>query len=63
MIISDEQLIAFLERRIWSVETWLDDHGPRSKRPWPDHIVEAKRDHLLHYRALVARIGAREQAV
>lgn len=37
-------MIAWLDRRTASANTWLDDHGPRSKRPRPSHEIEAKQE-------------------
>lgn len=37
-------MIAWIDRSISSKLTWLDDHGPRSKRPRPSHEIEAKQE-------------------
>lgn len=36
------EMIAWLDRRIASAMTWMDDHGKGSKRARPDHEIEAK---------------------
>ncbi|MGO7686246.1 hypothetical protein ACC696_16505 [Rhizobium ruizarguesonis] len=36
------EMIAWLDRRIASAMTWLDDHGKGSKRPRPQHEIETK---------------------
>jgi hypothetical protein len=36
------EMIAWLDRRIASAMTWLDDHGKGSKKPRPDHEIETK---------------------
>lgn len=35
-------MVSWLDRRIASAMTWLEDHGRSSKRPRPDHEIEAK---------------------
>jgi len=36
------EMIAWLDRRIASAMTWMDEHGKGSKRARPDHEIEAK---------------------
>ncbi|GCA53188.1 hypothetical protein KGO5_05656 [Sinorhizobium sp. KGO-5] len=36
------EMIAWLDRRIASVQTWLDDHGRHSKKPRPEMEIEIK---------------------
>ena len=36
------EMISWLDRRIASAETWLEDHGKNSKRPRPDIEIETK---------------------
>jgi hypothetical protein len=54
------ELADWAERRIWATQTWLADHGPSNKRPWPEHIIEQKQRNLTMYRAVIA--FARAQA-
>lgn len=35
-------MVAWIDRRIASAMTWLEDHGRSAKRPRPDHEIEAK---------------------
>jgi hypothetical protein len=35
-------MILWLDRRIASAMTWLDDHGRESKKPRPETDIEAK---------------------
>lgn len=35
-------MVAWIDRRIASAMTWIEDHGRSSKRPRPDHEIEAK---------------------
>lgn len=42
-------MLAWLDGRIASVATWLADHGPGTKRPWPASDIEAKRINLERY--------------
>ena len=36
-----QDMIAWLDRRINSAMTWLDDHGRTSKRPRPENEIDA----------------------
>ncbi|MGQ3213802.1 MAG: hypothetical protein ACT6U0_19980 [Shinella sp.] len=36
------EMIAWLDRRIASAKTWLDDHGRGSKKPRPELEIETK---------------------
>lgn len=36
------EMVAWIDRRIASAMTWLEDHGRSAKRPRPDHEIEAK---------------------
>lgn len=33
--------------------TWLEQHGPGSKRPWPDHVCDAKRRDIAMLDAVI----------
>lgn len=61
-----QEMIAWLDRRIASAETWLDDHGKRSKRPRPDHEIEAKEYDVARFEeikgAYLKALQKREQA-
>lgn len=35
-------MILWLDRRIASAMTWLDDHGRESRKPRPAHEIETK---------------------
>lgn len=37
-----QDMIAWLDRRITSANTWLEDHGRHSRKPRPEHEIEAK---------------------
>lgn len=39
-----QAMINWLDRRISSALTWLEDHGRHSKRPRPDHDIETKEE-------------------
>ncbi|ASP63374.1 hypothetical protein [Sinorhizobium meliloti] len=36
------EMVAWLDRRIASAQTWLADHGRRSKKPRPEMEIETK---------------------
>jgi hypothetical protein len=35
-------MLTWIDRRISSAMTWLDDHGRESRKPRPDHEIETK---------------------
>ncbi|MBX5206713.1 hypothetical protein [Rhizobium sp. NZLR11] len=39
-----QEMLQWLDRRIASAMTWLDDHGSTSRKPRPDHEIETKLD-------------------
>jgi hypothetical protein len=47
-----EIMLAWLDGRIASVETWLNDHGPGTKRPWPESDILNKRTNLERYQEI-----------
>lgn len=61
-----QEMISWLDRRIASAKTWLDQHGRFSKKPRPDHEIETKLDDvakLEEIKAAYVRASAkREQA-
>ncbi len=60
------EMIAWLDRRIASAMTWLDDHGKGSKKPRPDHEIETKEYDIARFEeikaAYVNALAKREQA-
>lgn len=42
MITDPADMIAWLDRRIASAMTWLDDHGHGSKKPRPENEIATK---------------------
>lgn len=60
------EMIAWLDRRIASAMTWLDDHGKGSKRPRPQHEIETKEYDIARFEeikaAYVKALAKREQA-
>lgn len=47
-----QTMISWMDGRIASAETWLLDHGRESKRPWPEHIIEAKENDIAMFTEL-----------
>lgn len=43
---SYEEMASEADKYIHELETWMKDHGPSSKRPWPDHNIANKRRRL-----------------
>lgn len=39
-------MAAEADKYVHELETWMEDHGPGSKRPWPDHNIANKRRRL-----------------
>ncbi|MGO4196874.1 hypothetical protein AB4Z13_16075 [Rhizobium sp. YAF28] len=48
------EMIAWLDRRIASAMTWLDDHGKGSKRPRPQHEIETKEYDIARFEEIKA---------
>jgi len=48
------EMIAWLDRRIASAMTWLDQHGRGSKRPRPEHEIETKLDDVAKFEEVKA---------
>ncbi|MGR9386419.1 hypothetical protein [Rhizobium leguminosarum] len=48
------EMIAWLDRRIASAMTWLDDHGKGSKRPRPQHEIETKEFDIARFEEIKA---------
>ncbi|MBY5917326.1 hypothetical protein HFO77_23310 [Rhizobium leguminosarum] len=61
------EMISWLERRISSAMTWLDDHGKGSKKPRPDHEIETKEYDIARFEeikgAYLKTLKKREQVV
>ena len=60
------EMIAWLDRRIASAMTWLDDHGRHSKRPRPEGEISSKEYDIRMFEeikaAYVKAIAKKEQA-
>lgn len=60
------EMIAWLDRRIASAKTWLDDHGPGSKRPRPENEIAIKEYDIARFEeikgAYLKALAKREQA-
>ena len=60
------EMVSWLNRRIDSARTWLADHGRSSKRPRPDHDIEAKEYDIAMFEeikgAYLKALAKREQA-
>lgn len=39
-------MAAEADKYVHELETWMEDHGPGSKRPWPDQNIANKRRRL-----------------
>ncbi|QSW93055.1 hypothetical protein [Rhizobium lentis] len=60
------EMIAWLDRRIASAMTWLDDHGRGSKKPRPETEIETKEYDIARFEeikaAYVKALKKREEA-
>jgi len=41
-----EIMMGWMDRKMGSAQTFLEDHGPGSKRPRPEHDLDAKREDI-----------------
>lgn len=48
------EMIAWIDRRMASAMTWLDDHGRRSKRPRPEHEIATKEYDIARFEEIKA---------
>ncbi|NTG48606.1 hypothetical protein G6M04_14530 [Agrobacterium rhizogenes] len=48
------EMISWLDKRIASAMTWLDDHGKGSKRPRPETEVSAKEYDIARFEEIKA---------
>jgi len=48
------EMIAWLDRRIASAMTWLDDHGRQSKRPRPEGEITSKEYDIARFEEIKA---------
>ena len=46
------EMLAWLDRRIASAMTWLDDHGRGSKKPRPDGEIAAKEYDIARFQEI-----------
>lgn len=46
LFVSYADMAAEADKYVHELETWMEDHGPSSKRPWPDHNIANKRRRL-----------------
>ena len=52
MMSDPEEMLAWIDRRIASAETWLEDHGKHSKRPRPDIEIETKEYDIARFKEI-----------
>jgi hypothetical protein len=60
------EMISWLDKRIASASTWLNDHGRTSKRPRPEYEISDKADDVSKFEEIKAAyckaLTMREQA-
>jgi hypothetical protein len=60
------EMVSWLDRRIASAMTWLDDHGRGSKKPRPEHEITTKEYDIARFEeikgAYLKALAKRESA-
>lgn len=51
-MIDPELMIAWMDRRLWSLHTFLEDHGPGTKSPRHELVLDAKREDIRMFKEL-----------
>jgi hypothetical protein len=51
-MIPAEEMLDWIDRRMWSLNTYIEDHGPGSKRPMPETIIAGKLDDIAKFTEL-----------
>lgn len=54
MTTEPHDMVDWLDRRILSVQTWLGDHGRRSKKPRPETDITIKEEDLARFEEIKA---------
>lgn len=49
-----QEKIEFISSRIWSLQTWLQDHGRSAKKPRPEHDIDQRERHLRAFEAILS---------
>lgn len=47
-----QEKIDFIAGRIWSLQTWLEQHGRASKKPRPEFDIEQRERHLKMFESI-----------
>jgi hypothetical protein len=47
-----EIMMGWMDRKMWSAETFLEDHGPGTKSPRPERDLDAKREDIAMFAEL-----------
>lgn len=47
-----ETMIAWMDRRLWSLHTFIEDHGPGTKSPRPETVLDGKREDIRMFEEL-----------
>ena len=49
-----QEKIDFIRSSIWSLQTWLQDHGRLAKKPRPDFDIDQRERHLKSFEAILS---------
>lgn len=45
-MIEPQEVIHWIDRKLWSANTWLSDHGRSSKKPRPEIDIEHREEDI-----------------
>jgi hypothetical protein len=51
-MIPAEEMLDWIDRRMWSLNTYIEDHGPCGKRPMPETVIAGKLDDIAKFTEL-----------
>jgi predicted transcriptional regulator len=51
---TNQEKIDFISSRIWSLQTWLETHGRKSRKPRPEFDIEQRERHLIAFESIIS---------
>lgn len=60
-MITKQEKIEFISSRIWSIRTWLEDHGKGSKKPRSSSDIEQRERHLTIFESILSDYTGRAE--
>lgn len=46
---SPETVLHWIDRKLWSANTWLEDHGRHSRKPRPETDIEHREEDIAMF--------------